>query len=172
MFELAQQTTVTAPDVIVANVAPSKQPLLGSNFVWLAGKVTGIKPGDRYLLINTTALTAGTITASAWITVSKTSAVTDPLGAPVTQVEFSASVPAALSAAAATDYVLLRAGQSAPLWGYPGASSVLTASSVDLASVARQITAGSLLAARRQRERTDPDARYCHELLRGRLVGR
>ena len=145
VFELAQQTTVTTPDVIAANAAPSRQLLLGSNFVWLAGKVTGIKPGDRYLLINTTALTAGTITASAWITVSKTSAVTDPLGAPVTQVEFSASVPAALNAATANNYVLLRSGQSAPLWGYPGASSVLTASSVDLASVARQITAGSLL---------------------------
>jgi predicted phage baseplate assembly protein len=145
VFELDQQTTVTAPDVIVANVVPSRQPLLGSNFVWLAGKVTGIKAGDRYLLINTTALTAGTIIASAWITVSKTSAVTDPLGAPVTQVEFSTSVPAALNAATATNCVLLRAGQSAPLWGYPVASSVLTASSVDLASTARQITAGSLV---------------------------
>ena len=96
-----------------------------------------------YLLINTKALTAGTIAASAWITVSKTSAATDPLGAPSRRSNSAPSVPAALSAAAATNYVLLRAGQSAPLWGYPGASSVLTASSVDLASVARQITAGS-----------------------------
>jgi len=147
VFELSQPTTVLAPDVIVADVVPLNQSVLGdtADFVWLAGKVSGIKTGDRFLMINASALTAGTITASAWITVSKTAAATDPLGAPVTQVTFSAPVTSILETAAATDYVLLRASQSAPLWGYPPTSPVITGTSVDLASVARQITAGSVL---------------------------
>jgi len=158
VFELgAAGATVTAPDVISADVtvvAPNARllPQDGSSWVWLAGNVTGINAGDRLLLINAEALSAPSIANIdyQWIMVSGTASQSDPLGNPVTQVSFTPLAGAIASGAQAASYVLLRSGQSAPLWGYLTESTVITTvnattTSIDLAAVARAVTPGSLL---------------------------
>ena len=92
VFEVDLPTTIGAPDMVVADVVPSKLPLLdpppGSTF-WLAGKVAGIKPGDRLLLANVSAITAQTLGDYVWIKVAKLTPGTDPLGNTITQVTFT-----------------------------------------------------------------------------------
>ena len=63
IFEVNLPTTIGAPDVVTADVVPTHQPLLDTagSTLWLAGKITGLKPGDRFLLINAAATTAQTI---------------------------------------------------------------------------------------------------------------
>jgi hypothetical protein len=147
VFEVDAATTVTAPDVISAVVSPTSLPLLpsGSLFVWLAGKVTGIKAADRQLLINSEALTAQTIADYAWINVGGTSAQTDPLGNPVTQVSFTNPAGTISASAQAADYALLKSQLSSPLWPYPGSPPAISATGLDLASVARGMSAGALI---------------------------
>jgi hypothetical protein len=152
IFQLDQATTVQAPDVVATNVNVSSALLLpadGSSYVWLAGKVTGMKPGDRLLLANMQWLTAQTAADYAWINVTGTQATSDPLGNPVTQVNFT-TVAGAITGgttppAQAANYTLLRSSQSSPPWGYTTTATVISATSIDLASVARGVTPGSLL---------------------------
>jgi hypothetical protein len=153
VFELDQDSTVTAPDLISAVVSPANRPLLapGGGALWLAGKVSGIKNGERLLLIDAAALTAQTVTDYAWIGVTGSSPQTDPLGNAVTQVSFSAVTSSIAGGAQAANYVLLRPGVSGPLWGFPvtAPQAVVSASggtaTITLASVARGVAPGSLV---------------------------
>jgi predicted phage baseplate assembly protein len=153
VFELDQDSTVTAPDLISAVVSPANPRLLGADgkTLWLAGKVSGIKTGERLLLINAQALTAQTVSDYAWISVAASSLQTDPLGDKVTQVTLSAVTSTIAANAHAMNYVLLRPSLSGPLWGYPVTppQAVVSGSggtaTVTLASVARDMSPGSLL---------------------------
>ncbi len=148
VFELDAPTTVGAPDAIASVVSPASQPsspLDGSHGLWLAGKVSGIKTGERFLLINAAALTARSIVDYAWITVTGTAPLTDPLGKPVTQVTFQGDLTAIGTGPRADQMVLLRSGQSAPPWSFPTSSAVITNTSVDLANIARDVVPGSLV---------------------------
>lgn len=152
VFEMDQPASVTAPDIISAVVSPTDLPLLpqGGGWVWLAGKVSGIKPADRLLLIKASALTTQTIADYAWIKVTGTAAQADPLGNPMTQVSFTTVAGGISGDVQAADYVLLRSSQSSPLWSYLPAPAVVAwqsaaTSTVTLAGVARVVTPGSLL---------------------------
>ena len=147
VFEVDAATTVGLPDIISTIVSPSSQPLLpgDSGSVWLAGKVTGIKAADRLLLIHNQALTGQTTSDYARVTVSSTSARTDPLGNPVTQVNFASPASTIPAGAQAADYVLLKSQLSSPLWPYPGSPPPISATTMDLAGVARGMSAGSLV---------------------------
>jgi predicted phage baseplate assembly protein len=132
-FELDSQATLQAPDVISADVVPAHTPLLGTNpdgssYVWLSGKVSGIKHADRLLLINSQALTAQIVKDYAWIMVTGTTAQSDPLGNPVTQVNFSALISTIAAGASADQYSLLRGAQSSPLWPYQPSPMVVRTS--------------------------------------------
>jgi len=149
IFELDATTTVTAPDLIAADVDPSSKRLLDEHrsTLWLAGKVSGIKPGTRLLLINAKAITAQTIADYAWINIIAVNPGTDPIGNAITQLSFSKVSGSIAADAQASDYVLLRSQQSSPLWGYsdPPPDQVITSTTMDLAGIARNVTAGSLL---------------------------
>jgi hypothetical protein len=147
VFELDKQTAAQAPDVVIAQVRPDKNRLLSKKdkTVWLAGKLGGIKLGDRLLLINHTALTEQKIADYAWIRVSAVAAASDRFGQPVTQVSFDQLAGSIPDEAEARDYVLLRPQQSSPLWPYKTSSAVMTHTSLELAGAARGLTAGSLL---------------------------
>ena len=147
IFEVDSPTTIGAPDIVTADVVPSRQPLLDTarSTLWLAGKISGLKPGDRFLLINAAATTAQTIKDYAWINLTGTAAGSDPLGNPVTQVAFSSISGSIADGAQAKNYVLLRSQQASPLWGYSTTVPAITATKMDLASVARNVTAGCLL---------------------------
>ena len=147
VFEVDQATTVGAPDLVVADVVLSDLPLLGAGgtTLWLAGKVTSLKAGDRLLLTKATAITAQTLGDWAWIKVVKTTPTTDPLGAAVTAVAFTQLSGSLDAGAQAADYVLLKAPQSAPLWPYPVVKAQpLTGTSADLAQIARGLAPGAL----------------------------
>jgi hypothetical protein len=148
VFELDAQATLQSPDAVSAVVvpAPGAAPLQGSDGgVWLSGKVAGVSAGDRLLLTNAKAIAGQTPFDYVWINVTGVAPKTDPLGAAVTQINFATISGALASNAQARDYVLLRSAQSAPLWSYPtGSTPVITSTSADLASVARELVAGSL----------------------------
>ena len=147
VFEADKTTAGGMPDIVVADVAPSHRPLLGSDgaTLWLAGKVTGIKPADRLLLINGAALDTQTIADFAWISVKAMAPARDPLGNAVTKLTFSIVSGAIATGAQAAHYVLLRSVQSSPLWTYPDAPAAISSNHVELAGIARGIAAGSLL---------------------------
>jgi hypothetical protein len=147
VFEADKTTAAGMPDVVVADVAPSHLPLLGGDgaTLWLAGKVTGIKPADRLLLINAQALNSQSIADFAWIRVKRVVPMSDPLGNAVTQLTFSTISGAIATAAPAADYVLLRSAQSSPLWTFSTTTAVISSGHVDLAGIARGIEAGGLL---------------------------
>ncbi len=150
IFEVDQATTIGAPDVVTADVSPGALPLLGGAgdalWIWLSGKITSIKPNDRYLLINAAAINSQTIKDYAWIKVTSASPGSDPLGAVITQLNFSVVGGQIAAGANANDYTLLRAQQSSPLWPYPNPPSPpLTTTGLDLAGVARGLSAGSLI---------------------------
>jgi hypothetical protein len=181
IFELASAATLNSPDTLSADVVPSMLPLFGSptapaasNLLWLTGKITGIKAGDRLLLINNQALASPSSIANyAWISVVSTQAAKDPLGNAITALNFSTITSSIPATAAAGDYVLLRSGQSSPLWTYPTSTPTISttigrligsepdlkaragvigvhpirypsSSTINLASLARSLTTGSL----------------------------
>lgn len=149
LFELDAPASLQAPDVISAVASPAQAPLLSADggSLWLAGKVTGIKAGDRLLLTNAQAITAQTMSDYAWINVTGTSPQTDPLGNSVTSVGFTTVASTLAGSGQAGSYLLLRSGQSAPLWPYGSSNAsapVIAANTADLAGPARGITAGSV----------------------------
>jgi len=149
IFELGAAVTLTAPDVVAGRTVPLASPLLSADgrTVWLAGAVSGIKPGERLLLLNAGAVTGGDIAAFAWATVSKTDPASDLYGDAVTAVTFTSAVTALPAGAQAADFALMRAGRSAQLWSSRPAgwtTPVIGASSLDLASVERGLSAGAL----------------------------
>ncbi len=91
----------------------------------------GSKSRDRLLLINAKALAvAPSIADYAWITVTAVQPATSPLGDAVTAVSFTPVASTLTANAQAADYVLLRGGQSSPLWGFPTTTASLTVSGV------------------------------------------
>jgi hypothetical protein len=159
IFELDAQTTMQAPDLVSANVVPGSAASSSSSAsatnggalvssdgssIWLAGTVTGIKPGDRFLLIAATALTKQTISTYAWINVNGTTATTDPLGNKITSVSLTSLAGNLTGSEQAADFVLLRSGQSGPLWGFPTTTAIVSATAINLAGITRSLTAGAL----------------------------
>jgi hypothetical protein len=172
VFELDAASQLQSPDIISTKVVPKNQFLLANpgapaaaDTLWLAGKVGGIKAGDSLLLINAKALGASpSITDYAWISVTALQSTTSPLGDPVTVLNFTPIASTLVASAKASDYVLLRSGQSSPLWGFPTTTASLTVSTlligrnvgvgkpgppittttVNLAGLARSLTPGSL----------------------------
>jgi hypothetical protein len=148
VFEVSADTTVAAPDVVIARVVPARAPLLGADgaTLWLAGKISGVKPGDRLLLAPTTALSGGAATPQAWITVADLTAQKDPLGRDVTALGFAIVAGELSGDLRAGDFALLRPRQSAPLWTLDSASpAAITNGSVELAGLARGLGAGALM---------------------------
>jgi hypothetical protein len=147
VFEVDLPTTIGTPDMVVADVAPSNLPLLDpttANTFWLAGKVSGVKPGDRLLLANVSAITTQTLVDYVWIKIAKLTPGTDPLGNTITEVAFTPLSGKLADKPQAAKYVLLKSQQSAPLWPYPNAQPI-TATTADLAQIARGIVAGGLV---------------------------
>lgn len=172
-FELDADSQLAAPDIISAEVAPQNRFLLaaadapaGPNTLWLTGKVSSIKPGDRLLLISATATApAPSLGDYAWISVSAVASSSDPLGQPVTAVRFAPVGSSLPKDAAAADYVLLRSSVSSPLWSFPTSTPSLaitdltiahktrfggeialhvSRTTVNLAGLARSLTTGGL----------------------------
>jgi hypothetical protein len=148
VFEADAATNVGAPDVLVADVVPDKSPLLGADgkTLWLAGKVSGVKPGDRLLLIEAKAVSAQSFSAFAWIKVVSLTPKSDPLGAAVTEMAFAPIAQAGLSGALAADYILVKSRQSSPLWSYLDAGKrAAPAKTAYLAGLARGTGVGALI---------------------------
>lgn len=144
IFELGAQTVVGLPDAVPAEPTPSSLPLLSSDAttVWLAGKISGIKPNDKLLLVKQSEIGTGTIGDFAWMTVKSAQPQTDPNGNPVTAIVFTAAVSLSDGNPQAADYLLYRAAQSAVPWSFGGDSTVMSQTDVYLASIARSIGVG------------------------------
>jgi len=149
VFELDADTTATRPDVVSARTIPANAPLLpagGAKAVWLAGKVSGIKAGDKLLLAPAGVLQGQPPSDFAWVSVTAIAPGSDPAGSAVTIVSFSVIAGSIAAGAQAANYVLLRSAQNAPPWTYPAATAqAITQSTVELASLARGMAPGQLL---------------------------
>ena len=144
IFELGAATTLQKPDLVPARPAPATSPLLSADgtTVWLAGKVSGIKPGDRLLLVD-----ASAIGSFAWVTVNSVRLQNGPYGDPITVITFTASVQGIPAGAQASSFTLLRNAQSAQPWSARPSgwtTTVIGSGGIDLASIARDLTPGSL----------------------------
>ncbi len=127
LFELDQQVQASAPDIIATQLVPATLPLQGAGgSIWLSGKITTVKPGDHLLLINIQGQSAQPITDFAWISISSATQVQDPLGNNVTALAFTTLAGALAAGAQVTNYVLLKAAQTSPLWPYSTSSSVIS----------------------------------------------
>ncbi|WP_050420611.1 hypothetical protein [Bradyrhizobium tropiciagri] len=145
VYEVDKATSIGAPDLVIADVVPTDLHLTGPGPVlWLAGKVSGIKAGDRLLLITAASLVDQTLGDYSWIKITGVTAATDPLGRPVTQLAFSSLTAPVRDGAQARDYMLLRLRQSEPLWTFSSATAITT-SSLELAGLARGLATGSLI---------------------------
>jgi len=149
IFELSAATTLQPPDLVPARPAPATSPLLSADgtTAWLTGKVSGIKPGDRLLLVNADAVTGGAISAFAWTTVMSAKYQNDPYGDPVTTVTFTAAVQSIPAGAQAEAFALLRNAQAAQPWSARPdgwSTTVIATGGIDLASIARDLTPSSL----------------------------
>jgi hypothetical protein len=149
VFELSLATVLQKPDRVSARTVPTSAPLLSQDgtTIWLAGQGNGVKPGDQLLLVNADAVSGGTIEAFAWPTVSATKPKTDAYGEQVTAVTFTTAVQGIPSGAAASGFALLKSLQSTPPWssrpkGWD--TSVIGANGIDLASISRDLSAGTL----------------------------
>jgi hypothetical protein len=152
VFEVDAPTALASPDVVIADVVPPNIPLFGGPdrlTLWLAGKVTGVKPADALLLISGGALAGQTVADFLWMRVRAVNFAKDPMGADVTALSFSFTDAQKASAGrmtgAAAGYVLLKPRQSSPLWTYSSGGTVLSTGQVQLAGLGRGIQAGSLI---------------------------
>ena len=155
-FELDADTTVQKPDVVSAQTQPASQPALpasghsvsATSWLWLAGKVSGVKRGEKLLLVKSEALAGQTTTDFAWLSVSGTAPQTDPTGKPVTQISYKPLLDNLASNAQAADYVLLRSAQALPPWSYTTTSAVIAPGqpgTIELAGLARGLAPGDLI---------------------------
>ena len=96
------------------------------------------------LLVNSDAVTGAAISAFGWASVQSVQPQSDPYGDPVTAVTFAVSIEDIPAAAQAAGFALLRSGQSAPPWSMKQSTPVISASGIDLASIARDLSPGSL----------------------------
>ncbi len=135
IFELDLPAVVNSIDAVAADTPPDPK-LLNGTAVLLKGTVSGIKQGDRLLLLprNWTSNTTGQALAS----VLSVEQEADPRGRPNTRVTFTAAP--GLSGALAADYRLLRTEQVTGVWTYlTGTTDVIEDDQADLASLVRQI---------------------------------
>jgi hypothetical protein len=167
-FELDADTIVQMPDVIATQPVTATLPLLPSGgaigpagqagFIWLAAKVSGIRQGDKLLLVNAQALQGESTTDFAWLAVTGVAQQSDPTGNPVTQVSYSVLAGTTATGEPATNYVLLRGSQAMPPWSFtsapgwttpvftPGALGIpASPTTVDLAGLARGVGPGDLM---------------------------
>jgi hypothetical protein len=154
-FELDADTTVKTPDVISAQLSTADRPLLPSGgaigpagqtgFIWLAGKVSGIKQGDKLLLVNAQALNGQSTADFAWLGITGTAPQSDPTGNPVTQVTYSVLAGATATGEPAANHVLLRSSQAISPWAFPTSAPVITQSSIELGGLARGVGSGDLM---------------------------
>jgi predicted phage baseplate assembly protein len=145
IFELSADTGVQPLSTVSAQPMPPSSPVLSSDqiYVWLKGKVSGIKVNDKLLLLSNSVLQRGQIGSNyAWVTVQSVQLKTDPNGNMVTQVFFAQRVSEIGSDAQAVDYQIFKSTQSAVPWPYSPAPPVITISSIELASIARGISVG------------------------------
>ena len=123
VFELDAASQLQSPDIIPANVVPTNQscsPTPPRRPRPTHCGSPGLKVADRLLLINAQALAAApSIGDYAWIAVTAVQPTASPLGNPVTAVSFTPIASTLTANAQAANYVLLRGGQSSPLWGFP-----------------------------------------------------
>ncbi|MDA9504178.1 hypothetical protein XI09_05250 [Bradyrhizobium sp. CCBAU 11386] len=147
-FELDAETRLAGRDVVTTRTIPSRQVLTGSsgNRLLLAGRVSGIKLGEKLLLTNASGLQGTKPIDFAWLTINAISDGKDVYGKPVTQLDFqiaSGSIPANADPAS---FVLLRSGQSLGAWTYsvPETVVVVDSTKIELASIARGLDAGQL----------------------------
>jgi hypothetical protein len=149
VFELGSATVVQKPDRVSARTVPTSAPLLSldGTTVWLAGQGSGVKAGDQLLMVNAGAVSGGTVEAFAWATVSATNPKNDAYGEQVTAVIFTTAVEGIPSGAAASEFALLRSLQSTPPWSSRPTgwtTPVIGANGIDLASISRNLSAGTL----------------------------
>ena len=149
VFELNSATVLQKPDRVSARTIPTSAPLLSADgtTVWVAGQGSGIKPGDQLLLVNAEAISGGTVQAFAWATISATKSQNDAYGEQVTAITFAAALDGIPSGASASGYVLLRSSQSTLPWSSRPSSwktPAIGANNIDLASITRDLSAGSL----------------------------
>jgi predicted phage baseplate assembly protein len=154
-FELDADTVAGTPDDVTARPVPQRQSLFSAaaqgqanqpGQLLLAGKVSGIKPGDKLLLIGSSVLQGTASSSFLWLSVTGTSPATDPYGQPVTQVSYAPLQNSLTQNVNPADYVLLRNAQSTGAWTYPGVTTpVVTTTTIDLATLARGLDAGQLM---------------------------
>jgi len=137
IFELDSKTSVKFPDVVEADLPPSKQ-LLSGKSILLKGTITTVKAGDRLLLLEK-GWNAST-SNYALATVQQVEPEKDPRGKPNTRITF-VNPPDLPSSALATSYRLLQSKQVTHLWQYP-ATTVITADQAHLESLTRTIAIG------------------------------
>ena len=149
IFELGTDVTLNKPDTIAARTIPASAPLLSADgtTVWLDGTVSGIKAGDRFLLVNTGAVSGGAISAFAWASVARTENQKSIYGDPVTAIVFSSALTALPPNAAAANFALLRSARAARPWSTRPSgwtTAVITSGGIDLASIERALAPGTL----------------------------
>jgi hypothetical protein len=146
VFEVDQNTNIGLPDRVLADVDPADKRLVGpGQTLWLAGKVSGVKAGDRLMLVTAATLSEQTLGGWSWIRISSVSHANDPLGAPVTQLGYVVVSGPVAAGAQAPDYLLLRPRQSSPLWSFSAGATPISDTAVSLAGLARGISAGNLV---------------------------
>ncbi|HEX2039848.1 MAG TPA: baseplate J/gp47 family protein [Acidimicrobiales bacterium] len=142
-FEVDAAVTVEAPDETPSDPPPTGLLLASptAKAVLLRGRVTGIEPGERLLLLPR----SGALSGAALVTVASLAPQRSPRGRTGTLVTFTAT-PSVPAGAKAADYRLLRSTQSVRPWQYSANPGVaLTATTVDLDSVARFVLPGDPL---------------------------
>jgi hypothetical protein len=142
IFEVDQAVTAGWPDSVPADPASDGRLLIDSS-VLLAGSISGIKPGELFLLLAKG--WDGSDGRYALARVSATTTEADPRGNPNTRVTLEGNF-SSLAGAQAQDYLLLRSNQSAPVWQYPtGGTPVINDNSVELSGISRSIHPGDPL---------------------------
>jgi hypothetical protein len=137
------ETDIPAQAAPESNLVPADAPgdeTIGASIL-LAGTVGGIKAGDELLLLKRG--WAGVQADAAVVKAAGATLEKDPRGKANTRVTFAAA-PGLGGGARASEFRLLRSGQSTGLWPYPANNVVVGGSdpSVALASVSRQIRPG------------------------------
>lgn len=141
IFEAKRATVIQSPNV--AAIGPTGSGALLSPdglSVLLSGVIKSIKPNDQLLLLEQQ--WNGGDNNYVLVTVQGTASEQDPWGNTNTRVTFTSEVTGLPSTASAAGYRFLKSTQSAHLWSYFDTGGLLTSTSMDLASVVRQIKVG------------------------------
>ena len=144
IFELDADTPVNPPDVLGALPAPNAVSAVsvissidGNDSVLLRGVISGLKPEDELLVLETAPKTSSPEWALATVVAIQKEKATD--GTTNTRVVFNGSL-----GLAASHFRLLKSARSAHVWQYP-AATVIDGKKVDLESTIRDIKVGDLV---------------------------